>query len=309
MKYLRFAVLFTVLALILALVPAAFAQDETFGLGDDDFALFSAANANSSAAGSLAYAFVLNLEVTGIEDSEVSANIEGSGEINLADVAFSMVTTGSAVMNGEETATPLELRVVGDTLYVNAGDDGWQGIKLDDAATAFAGGAGLPVNPDDLMSGDLSDLGPMGGMMGDLATLDTTQFVGIERLDDVDGLAHFSTSLDIVGLLTSEELSGVIGMALGGAMGGGQEMTPEQASQMGQMLGMMFSDATFTLDQYVNPDTEYVENTVLSINLPLEALVGAPGAAVSITFDIALSNFDEPVSIEVPENVTMSEGM
>ncbi|MBN8638010.1 MAG: hypothetical protein J0M07_22020 [Anaerolineae bacterium] len=305
MKYTRFAVLFCLLALLVAVVPA-FAQDETFGLSPEDFALFSAANANSAAAQSLAYDFTLDLTVAGIEDTEVSGSINGTGELSTADMQFSLATTGSLTANGEETPTIVEVRVIGDMVYFNIGE-GWQGSKLEDLAATAGGAAGLPVNPEDLASGDLSGMGDMGGMMGDLATLDSTEYVSMERLDDMDGRAHFSTALDIAGLLTSEELSGVVGMALGGAMGGGSEMTPEQAAQMGQMMGMMFADATFTLDQYVNVETELVDQTVLTINLPLEAILGAPGAVVSLTFDINLKNFDQPVSIEVPENVTMVE--
>ena len=302
MKYMRFAVLFCLLALLVAVVPA-FAQDETFGLSPEDYALFSAANANSAAAQSLAYDFTLELTVAGIEDAEVSGAINGTGELSTADMQFSLVTTGSLTANGEETPTNVEVRVIGDTVYFNVGE-GWQGSPLTDLAETAGGAAGLPVDPEELMSGDLSGMGDMGGMMGDLATMDGSEFVSMERLDDADGLAHFSTSLDIAGLLTSEELSGVVGMALGGAMGGGSEMTPEQAAQMGQMMGMMFAEATLTLDQFVNAETEMVENTVLAINLPLDTLMGTPGAVVALTFDISLKNYDQPVSIEVPEDVT-----
>lgn len=305
MKYMRFAVLFTLLALLVAVVPA-FAQDGTFGLSPEDYALFSAANANSAAAQSLAYDFTMELTVAGIEDSDISATINGTGELSTTDMMFSMTTTGSVNANGDELPTNIEVRVIGDMVYFNLGE-GWQGSALEDLASTAGGAAGLPVSPEDLMSGDLSGMGDMGASMGDLASFDGTKYVSMERLDDADGLAHFSTSLDIAGLLTSEELSGVIGMALGGAMGGGSEMTPEQAAQMGQMMGMMFSDATLTLEQFINAETEMVENTVLSINLPLEALMGTPGALVSLTFDINLSNYDAPISIEVPEDVTMME--
>lgn len=307
MKNLRFAVLFTVLALVLALVPGAFAQDGTFGLGEADFALFSAANANSASATSFTYEFALDLAVTGIEDGEATATINGSGAMSSEDgIAFSLVTEGTAVSNGEETPTNVEIRVIGDMLYVNTGE-GWQGAKLEDVASIAGGAAGLPISPEDMMSGDMSDLGPMGDMMGGLAGFDPSGYISIERLDDADGLAHFSASLDVAGLLASDELSVILGMAVGGAMGSGDEMTAEEAGQMGQMLGMMFGDASVTLDQYVNVDTEMVERAVLSINFPLENLVGEPGAGIMLTFDIQLSAFGEAVSIEVPADVEIME--
>ncbi|MBE2269591.1 MAG: hypothetical protein IAE80_15250 [Anaerolinea sp.] len=307
-KQLRFVALFVILAFVLALVPAAFAQDGTFGLSDEDFALLTDANANSSAAETLAYNFNLALNVTGIEDAEVSADISGTGVLGLSgSPVFSMVTTGSATSNGDTTPTELEVRLVGDMIYWNVGE-GWQGSAVEDAMSGAMGSAGnLPINPADLMSGDMGDMGDMGGMMGDLATLDLSSYVGLERLDDMDGAAHFNLSVDVAGLLASEELSGIFGMALGGAMGGGSDMSPEQAAQMGQMFGMMFGDATFEVDQYVNLETELVQRTVLSINLPLESLMGTPGAAVDLMFDISLSSYNEPISVEVPENVEMAE--
>ena len=53
------------------------------------------------------------------------------------------------------------------------------------------------------------------------------------------------------------------------------------------------------------------ESLLVGVVLPLgeriSSKLGAPGAVVSLTFDINLKNFDQPVSIEVPENVTMVE--
>lgn len=307
-KQFRFVALFVILAFVLALVPATFAQDETFGLSADDAALLSNANNNSAAADSLAYAFNLALNVTGVEDAEVSADISGTGELDMSDSpAFSMTTSGSATANGDTTPTEVEVRFVGDMIFWNVGE-GWQGSALEDAMGAATGAAGnLPINPADLMSGDMSSMGEMGDMMGGLATLDLSSYVGMERLEDADGAAHFATTLDVAGLLSSEELSGMFGMALGGVMGGGSDMDPEQAAQMGQMFGMMFGDATFQIDQYVNIETEMIERTVLSINLPLESLMGTPGAAVELIFDISLSSYNEPVSIEAPADFEVAE--
>ena len=313
MKHFRLVVLFTLVALMVALVPASFAQVETFGLSTEDFELFTAANANISSLSDFAYDFTLDLLVSGIEDADISGTLNGVGAIGSGDGAFSLDVNGSFTADGETQPADIEIRVVGGNVYFNVGDQGWQGATLEELMAfggSAAGGMGLPVNPEDLADGDLSGMEGMEGMsdaMADLASLDPSEYVSITRLDDEDGQAHFSPSLDICSLLSSEEFAGLIGGAMAMEMGGDSgEMTEEEVKQAGMMVAMMFGTATLTFDQYVNVETELVERAVLDIQLPLDQLLGE-GALVSLTFDISLSNFGEPVTIEVPADVEMLE--
>lgn len=309
MKLVRLVVLLALVALMVAVVPA-FAQEETFGLSAEDFELFTAANANVSALSDFAYDFTLDLLVSGIEDADFSGTLNGTGAIGSSSGAFSLDVTGSFTNEGETQPADIEIRVVDGTVYFNVGDAGWQGATLDDLMSfggSAAGGMGLPLDPEDLASGDLSGMEGMSDAMADLATLDPSKYISITRLDDADGLAHFSTSLDIGSLLSSEEFAGLIGGAMAMQMGADSgEMTEEEVKQAGMMVAMMFGSASLTVDQYVNVETELVERTVLDIQLPLDQMLGE-GALVSLTFDISLSDFGAPVTIEVPADVEMLE--
>jgi hypothetical protein len=224
------------------------------------------------------------------------------------------------VSGGETTPINLELRVIGNMLYINNNNEGWQGSTLDELmsqATGMAGVTGeeLPVDPEELASGDLSELEDMMGMegMGDavmaLATLDPETFVSMTRLADANGLAHFIVDVSIADLLGSPAVAPMIGAAMGGAMGGSTggtetQMTEEQLQQMSSMFSQMFEDATITVDQYVDTATSYVEQTVLDISIPLLGLVGMP-VTFGVNFDIDLMDYGVEVPVEVPANVEM----
>lgn len=313
MKPLRLVVLFALVALMVAVVPASFAQEETFGLSAENFELFTAANANTSAESDFTYDFTLDLQISGIEDVDISGTLNGTGAIGSGDGAFSLDVTGIYTANGQTEPIDAEIRVVGGNVYFNIGDQGWQGATLEELLSfggSAAGGMGLPVDPEDLVDGDLSGMEGMEGMsdaMADLATLDPGEYVSITRLDDADGLAHFSTSFDIGSLLSSEEFAGLIGGVIAMQMGADAgEMSEEEVKQAGMMVAMMFGSTSMTLDQYVNVETELIERMVLDVQLPLDQMLGE-GALVSLTFDISLSNFGEPVTIEVPAGVEMLE--
>lgn len=78
---------------------------------------------------------------------------------------------------------------------------------------------------------------------------------------------------------------------------------------MGQMFAMMLSGSRFTIDQYINQSTNLVERTVLDIYVDLAMMMGGMGSAgsagssaISLNFDINLSNYNQPVSVEQPTN-------
>ncbi|MBL8131309.1 MAG: hypothetical protein JNL42_05590 [Anaerolineae bacterium] len=297
---------FFALVAVLVLAPAAFAQDTTFGLSDSDFALWTGANAASASFSTLTLDFTADLSVAGIEGANVAANLVGSAAIDTAG-AFSLLVTGDINDGTQTQAVNFEARLVGDMIYVNLGDgNGWQGGKAEEAmsgfSSAFAAGSGLPVDPAALASGDLSGLmgneDVMGAMAG-LASLDPSSFIAIAR-SDADGLAQFNINLSISDLLQQPAVGGL----LGSQMSGGAEMTEAEMQQMGAMLGMMFGEAVLSFDQYVDTSTNLVERGVFTINLPLSALGMGEGAGVNLVFDIDLTSYNQPVTVEAPAEFT-----
>jgi len=321
MKKFRLSFALMVLALILALVPAVFAQDETFGLSTEDFNTWTSANAASVAADSLSYDFTATLDVAGIQSTNVSANLKGTGALSGGDnPAFQLDVTGTVTQNDTVTPVNLGVRLVGENIYFNLGDNsGWQGAKLQDAMQAFGQGftqgSGLPLNPSDIAKGDLSGLTSSPAAMSALTALsqlNPADFLSLTRKDDA-GLADFTLALNIEKLLSSPALTPLIasGMSAGSTSGTGAAAPSQptdaelaQAKQTQTMLGAMFTTSKVTVDQYIDPATNMVQRTVLDINIPLDNIMG-PGAVVKMNFDLNLSKYGEPVTVEVPADAKM----
>lgn len=314
MKLSRFVFITALLTLLLLVVPATFAQD--FGLSDADADLLAAANENSSSASSFAYDFVATLSIVGLDTQPITANLTGNGVIvsDMSGDAFSLQVLGQLESGGETIPVNFETRVINDMLYFNLGDgSSWQGGPLDELLSGdffggLTGGMGtdLPVDPEALSSGDLSELMAVPGFteaMTALSTFEPDQYISLNRLATEGGVAQFRLSLDLAGLLSSPEIGSLLGMAMMGDAGS-TGMTQAEMAQMGQMIGMMFAGSAISVDQYIDVERELVNRTVLSVNLPLEGLLGAPGAGINLTFDINLSGYGESFKVEAPESFT-----
>jgi hypothetical protein len=308
MNRIRTLLLLSVVALLVALVPAAAAQDQTFGLSADDYALLTAANNNSSAASSYDYAFTLTADLSSSGDA-VNIALDGSG--SFAE-GFSMDVSGSIKASGDTQPAQLSLRVVGDSLFLSL-DNGetWYGSTLDDLTSmggAMLGGA-LPVDPEELASGDISGLEAQVGGLGDVMTgldnLDPASFISMASAPADGGLVQFAINLDVAGLLNSPEMSQLMGAALMGAGGMGDmgaaaaTPSPQELQMMGSMIGGMFSTATATLTQVVDPASQTVTQTTLAFALPLD-MMGEAGDGVSLVFDISLSNYGAAAAVQAP---------
>lgn len=310
-RFFRTGIVLSLLALILVVVPGAFAQEPTFGLSDADYALFTTANATSAAFDDVAVDFTLSLTAAGLSDEDVTANLTGSAAIATSGL-FSLTVSGE--VNDGTTATPvnLEARVVDEMIYLNLGDgNGWQGGPLEEVTNQFTSGfaegmgGALPVDPADLASGDLSGLmgnEEMMSTMSALSSIDPESFIAITR-SDADGLAQYNIALSIADLLQDP----AIGALMGSQMGGGTEMTAEQQQQMSMMMGMMFGEAVLSLDQYVDQSSNLVERAVVTFSLPLDMLVG-PGAAVDFSFDLDITGYNQGVTVEAPAEFTAFSG-
>ena len=317
MKKFRLSFALLLLALVLAVVPAVFAQDDTLGASAGDFNLWTSSLADSVGADSMAFDFTATLDVAGIQDTTVHANLTGSGALDKSgdSPVLQLDVTGTVESGSDSQDVNLSLRIVDGMVYLNSGD-GWKGGSLAEVAgglsSAFgqglASGAGIP-DPSSLASGDLSALTSnpaMASAMAALSSLKPSDFLSLSRTD-ASGAADFTLDLDLAKLLASPALAPMFAGALGGASAGTGDaapMTDAQIAQMGQMMGMMFGQATITFDSHVDLESKLVNELALNVNLPLDQIMG-PGALVSVTFDINLSNYNEPVNVEVPADVQM----
>lgn len=291
MNRLRLVVLLGVLALIVALVPAAAAQDQTFGLTQEEFQALTTANANSTMATSYDYAFTMNLGSS--TDGELIA-LSGSGAIS---EGFSMMVTGTLGPAGESLPADLGLIVVGDSLYVQLQGQ-WYGATGEELATQF--GPMLGVDPSSIASGDLSGLGDMtglGSMTSGLEDLDPADFLSITAAPDGDTTVY-TLNLDLAALLTNPDMQMLLGMAMMSAGTGEMTDMPTAADLEG---------ATLTIAQTVNTSSLLVEQTVISAVIPAE------GDTATLTFDISLSNYNDAAPVQAPADAqplsVMLEGL
>src|SRR5690606_29607437 len=107
MKNLRMATALVVVALLLALVPASLAQDQTFGLSVEDKAVLDAANAATASATSAQFNFVANLTATS-EGETLTLDLSGTGLFDQnenGEANFQLSLNGSADM-GENGQMP-----------------------------------------------------------------------------------------------------------------------------------------------------------------------------------------------------------
>ena len=315
MKKFRLSFALLILALVLAVVPAVLAQDTTLGASQGDYDLWTSANANSVALSSVSYDFTAKLEIAGMGDSNVTADLKGTGVIdaNQDNPAFQLDVTGKVIQGTDSTPIDLGVRIVDGNIYYNDGT-GWKGEKLSDVASMAESGlgstSGLPVDPAALASGDLSSItsNPQAeAAMKALSELKPEDFLSLTRAD-ASGLAQFTLKLDVAKLLASPALAPMFSglAAMGSSDSSAPAMTDAQMQQMQAMMGAMFSTATISVDQYVDTASNKVQRTNLAIALPLDSMVG-PGAAVNLNFDINLSNYDEAVTVEAPADATMMD--
>ena len=316
MKKFRLSFALLILALVLAVVPAVLAQDTTLGASQEDYDLWTSANADSAAISTVSYDFTAKLEVAGMGDSNITADLKGTGVIdaNKDNPAFQLDVTGKVIQGTDSTPVNLGIRIVDGNIYYSTDGTAWQGSKLDDAMSSFgsgfAQGSGLPINPTDLQNGDLSSItsNPQAeAAMKALSELKPEDFLSLTRAD-AGGLAQFTLKLDVAKLLASPALAPLFSglAAMGSSDSSAPAMTDAQMQQMQAMMGAMFSTATITVDQSVDTASNKIQNTVLAIALPLDTMVG-PGAAVNLNFDINLSKYDEAVTVEAPANATMMD--
>jgi hypothetical protein len=301
MKTMRWLVLLCLLAVAVIALPAAAQDSNPYGMSDSDWALFEAAQ--NPGEGQLAYAYTSTLAISA-DGSEIGWDVTGSGLVG--PNGFSMDNTGTVSMGaGSTSPAPLNMRVVGDSLFLGVEGMGWYGGTLDELLQIFgslAGGMapGLDGAAEGAASGDLSGLmaqpGAMEAMMA-IGTMDPTTFVTISRLEDNEGLAHFQTYVDIGALLQDQSVQQALGSA---TSANGAEMS---AADM-EMLVSGLAGSYLQIDQYVDAEMQAVNNTdiTIQINLPPTTAGGKPGS-ISLTLGVSLSDAAGQ-SVEAPAEYT-----
>lgn len=311
----RLWLMFTVLAVLLALVPVSLAQDGMFGLSGDDFALFTAGNEQSTTSDSLAFNFSVVLD-----SADASANLAGTGVVgtDAAGNALAQITINGTGSDTSLTDNPvnLEIRVVENMMYVNdlTGTDGWQGASLDDLLTGVLGASGLPVDPADLAAGDISGLtggADMGAMMGAMDGLMESGFITMSRLGDenVNGVdtAHFNTNLSLAALVESETFAAL--MMASGQLEGTDEEVAQQMQFMQPMVLSLVQGIDINFDQYISTGAQnLIQRAVFAVDMNIPSMTGeAEPMLINFNLTVDITDYAPVVSVTAPESFTEAD--
>jgi hypothetical protein len=144
----------------------------------------------------------------------------------------------------------------------------------------------------------------MGDMMTALATLQPERYVTMARDGD-----HFTTNVDLVGLLSSPEFQSFIITAA--QSDPNAQVDAAEVTQVMAQLPAAMAGTTISFDQYVTDGM--VSRMVLNANVSVDpAAIGETGEAgnISIAFDLNLSGFNGAYSVEAPADaMPMSQMM
>lgn len=301
------AVFFALLMLLVGLTPALAQDSGTLGLSEADFALYT--QGNSYSFDSIAFDYSFNLSI-----SEDSLALTGSGiggtDANGSPVA-QLTIAGGGVLSNEQINVDIELRLVDNILYLldNTGDQGWQGIPLEDALDSVAG-EDLSLDPDALAEGDMSGLGDFGSAFDDVSSLVDSGFVQVARLADssVNGVnaAHFQMTFDFNTLLSSDFLKQIL--VSSEMLSGTEEEIDQQFQFFAAFIGSYLQGMTLSFDQYIATDTPRLEQAALNFGMSLQTVNEKQETitnTVGLVFDLTMTEYNPAVSVEVPADVTM----
>lgn len=162
-----------------------------------------------------------------------------------------------------------------EAIYLNIDGATWYSITSEEIGE-FAGSGMLPVDPEELSSGDLSSLGEVGDLGSEFGDLNPNEIIQITRNADVDGYAHFTVNVSLATVLENEEVRAAF----------------EESNTSGMSIEEL-SAMVIQFDEYINTSTNVVERFTFAFDMPDQGTLG---------LDITLSNFGNTEAIVAPAN-------
>jgi hypothetical protein len=305
---------------LLSLLLLAFSVAGVGAQGADPLPLATALQ-NTTSASSLAYDFDLSVSIAGVPGAEQTpnvANISGTGALTSTGLDLSI--DGSASMDGENLPFTLSLRIVDGVLYFSQDGRMWSGTNLDElmplledvVVSSFRQGfAGGVTGPGNIASGDLNDPAvqeSVAALNSLVAGLDLSPFTSLEQVAEDTGLpvAHYVSTVDLAGLMQSDDvLNLIMGLVQVGDPSMSGNLSQADLNAVGSMIGQVFNQSSFTLDYYVDTDTELLNRFILNLALTLDpttvgSTTGQP-IAFALTFDVNLHDYDSVADVIAPE--------
>lgn len=334
-----------VCALLLGLVPTAFAQGvdlNCLGLSADDCKIVTDATANTANLRSFTQSFTFELNVSGMETLDptatpLSLKASGSGPFVL-DPAVTPMENAVAMaldINGEASGQSgaFSLVIVDGVLYFkDPTSDKWMGIKLQDAmgqAGALTGGlvpgvGGAPSDGSTTVDPAVAQAAM--GAMSSLATFDPFAIDGFANQSrqtdaELDGqkMYAFQHTFNLDALFKSPEFQKLLT-----DLGQVAAQADQSAAQVAMMLPMISQLATgeISFTRWIGADDGFAHRIVLSANLviDLNAMMGASGSSgtqlppINLQFSLSvdmtkINDTTAPTAPEGAEMIDMSQAM
>lgn len=250
-------------------------------------------NLNISVTGDGAYSLSGDMmamaeEMVGLEGQEAfDATLEllkgFAGTLNLNVSLPAEVAAQAGLPSGD---IALELALVDGVGYINfdtvdalaggqlsaMGFTGWAGLDFIDVIQQF-----VASSPDMLDTFSSSfNAGLSAGSMMDMTALEgLTQYISMERVEDVDGAAVFVTTVDFGGMASDPAFQDLV---KGIVEAQGQAMSDSEFTQAMGILQLMAQDIEIKVTQYVDPDSAYTLSAEISVVVDMTNLMAASGA-------------------------------
>lgn len=328
---LRLTSFLLVVLLILAIVPAAGAQDNCLGLSEADCAIYTDASTMGMmfTSANMTYDFSLNVGglamlVPGSDSINITSSGSGVFSYDPAGTDTSALTlqmdTSSSFSDGTSTeGGDFNFRIVDGFFYLQDPATGeWLGVELESAVDSGA----VPFDPS--MLGDMAAGGFDPSVFTETLTglgitdVNVEDVVSLTRGPDEDRMGQtvyvFTLSMDFGQIFQSPNFQQTVTALM--SMAGSDD--PSMA-QMGAMVGPLLQGANLVINvtEYIGADDGYIHgiNITLTGDLDMSALFGAAGAGAGgnagapqmppITFDMSLNigfeNINGAVTVTAPE--------
>jgi hypothetical protein len=313
-KVVRWMPVLSLLAVMIGAALPVVAQDSPNplcnGLSDDDCQMLVDAQANLDGVTSFtvpAWSIGFKLETL---EQKASFDAKGSGAFSMTSdtdfVIHLVIDDASMESEGETQSGSAEVIVTPEKVYLLYGDE-WYADDLSAENLDSLGLGSLAGAADMLGSGEDGSLLSM-EFLG-ITGIDLTNVVTTTRGDDMEGMAVFSTDVDLAGLLVAVLSSPGVGELMGMTMGDSTSELPAMSPEDIQMLAMfiqpMFEETTIVVEEWVNPEDMMLHGLKADIVLNVDASLLVPEVgkvAGEFHFMTGMDDFNEPVEVTLPEN-------
>jgi len=319
MKFLPKSILLVVVLMVASACSAAF---ETAGLSADDAALLSnAINVDPTTLNTdFDYSFNLTIDAAG-ETGTVTTEGRGISDPANGNSLLTMAgeVSGFPDLGGETLPYDLEIRTINtNDLYIRGvaslidpsmDPNQWVYLPADTTTQMALSQAPGASDTGVIQDGEV-DVAGVYSAVNENFFGSAANYITAERVEDMDGLAHFTLDLQIGEWLASEELTTglqtLIPTLAGDAVPAEEiEASMEQMNMAMGMASMIASGGTYQLDYFVDPDSGTLTRAMITFVLDIDPEMlggeGEPGT-IDLTLDVNFKEFGPDSVVVAPED-------